>query len=299
MPTFETTKPISAVIELAMADVRISASDRSNAVVEVSPSDPSRQADVDAAEGIRVEYSSGALVLKATGRWRSWSPFGYGGSVEVDIALPTGSQVKVASVGAVRCTGALGDCRIKSSVGDIHVERAVAVALAASAGDINLERATGDADLTTAAGEIRAGDIDGAVEVKNSNGDTHLGELAGEVRIKAANGDIAIERVHGSVTAKTAYGDIRIGAVATGSVVAQTGYGSVEIGVSDGTAAWLDLNTGYGQLRNTLDASGPPGEDDPRVEVHARSGYGDITIRRAYPEHPVDGAARSDQGRDR
>jgi DUF4097 and DUF4098 domain-containing protein YvlB len=288
MPAFETPEPISAVIELVMADVRVSASDRSDTVVEVRPSDASRQADVDAAEQIRVEYSAGGLLVKATGRWRSWSPFGYGGSVEVDIDLPIGSRVKGVAAGAFRCGGTLGDCQIKASLGDVHVERAAAVALASSTGNINLERATGDAELTTASGEIRAGDIDGTVEIKNSNGDTHLGKVAGGVRVKAANGDISIDYVHGPVNVKTASGDIRIGEVGTGSVTAQTGYGSVEIGVPDGTAAWLDLNTGYGQLRNTLEAGGPPGPEDPRVEIHARSGYGDITIRRCYPDTRID-----------
>jgi hypothetical protein len=288
MPAFQTPEPISAAIELAMADVRIAASDRSDTVVEVRPSDPARQADVDAAEQTRVEYAAGRLLVKASGRWRSWSPFGYGGSVEVDIALPTGSRFKGAAVGAFRSAGALGDCQIKTSLGDIYVEQAAAVALVSSAGDINLERATGDAELTAASGEIRAGDIDGTVEIKNSNGDTHLGEVTGGLRVKAANGDVSIAYVHGPANVKTASGDIWIGAVGTGSVVAQTGYGSVEIGVPDGTAAWLDLNTGYGQLRNTLEAGGPPGPDDRMVEVHARSSYGDITIRRSYPDTPFD-----------
>jgi hypothetical protein len=284
MYTFETPESISAAIELVMADIRISASDRTDTVVEVRPSDPARQTDVDAAEHVRVDYSAGALLVKATGRWRSWSPFGYGGSVEVDVALPTGSQLKATSVGAVRTTGELGDCRIKTSIGGVYVEQAATVALATSAGDISLERATGDAALTTASGEIRAGGIDGTVVVKNSNGDTHLGRVTGELRVKAANGDIVIGRVHGSAIAKSASGDIRISAVGTGSVIAQTGHGSIEIGVPDGTAAWLDLGTGYGQLRNALDVGGPPGPDDPRVEVQAQSGYGDITVHRSYPE---------------
>ena len=291
MHEFETPGPISAELELVMADVRISASNRSDTVVEVRPSDPASQADVKAAEQVRVDHSAGRVLVKATGRWRSWSPFGYGGSVEVDIALPAGSQVKGVAAGAVRCTGALGDCQIKASVGDIHVEQAAAVALNTSAGDINLGRATGDAELVTASGEIRVGEVDGSLEIKNSNGDIHVGEVTGELRVKAANGDIAIERVHGSVTAKTANGDIRIGAAGTGSVIAQTGYGAVEIAVPEGTAAWLELHTGYGQLRNTLEAGGPPGPNDPRVEIHARSSYGDITIRRARPGAGTDATA--------
>jgi hypothetical protein len=66
-------------------------------------------------------------------------------------------------------------------------------------------------------------------------------------------------------------------------VIAQTGLGGVDIAIPDGTAAWLDLHTGYGQLRNMLDTAEPAGPDDDRVDVRARSGYGDITIRRCYP----------------
>jgi DUF4097 and DUF4098 domain-containing protein YvlB len=283
MPEFETPEPITAVIELIVADVRISASDRPNTVVEVRASDPARQADVTAAEQVRVDYSAGRLLVKATGRWRSWSPFGYGGSLDVQIALPTGSDVKGVAVGGFRCTGTLGDCQLKTSVGQIDIEQARTVSLATSAGDISVEQATGNAELTTGSGEIRVGEIEGTVDIKNSNGDTYVGEATGELHVKAANGDISIERVHASVTAKTANGDIRIGAAATGSVIAETRFGSVEIGVADGAAAWLDLHTQYGQLVNTLEASEPPELDDARVEVRARTGHGDVTIRRSYP----------------
>jgi hypothetical protein len=97
MPAFQTPEPISAVIELAVSEVHISAGDRRETVVEVRPSDSAKRADVNAAEQMRVEYSTGRLLVKATGRWRSWSPFGYGGSVEVNVELPTGSRVTGAS----------------------------------------------------------------------------------------------------------------------------------------------------------------------------------------------------------
>ena len=291
MPEFDTPEPISVVIELAMAEVRVSASDRVDTVVEVRPSDPSRPADVTAADQVRVEYGGGTLRVKATGRWRSWSPFGYGGSVEVDIALPTGSHLKGSAVGQIRCSGAVGDCQLKTSLGDINVEDAGAVTLSTSAGDIDLGRASRDAELVTASGEIRAGEIDGAAEIKNSNGDIRAEEVMGDLRVNAANGDIVIERVRGALSAKTANGDIRVGAVGTGTVAAATGLGSVEIGVPDGIAAWLDLHTGYGQLHSALEASGPPGPRDRTVEIRARSGYGDITIRRAYPDGGLDSPA--------
>jgi hypothetical protein len=288
MPAFRTPEPISAVIELVAGDVRISAGDRSDTVVEVLPSDGAKRADVSAAEQIRVEYSTGRLLVKATARWRSWSPFGYGGSVDVNVGLPEGSRVTGASsLGTFRCTGALGECRIKTA-GEIYVEQAGTVKLTTAAGDIDLERASGDAELITASGDVHAGEIDGAAVIKNSNGDTGVGEIIGDLRVVAANGDIAVERSHASLVAKTANGDIRVGPAGPGPVVAETGFGAVEIAIPDGTAAWLDLHTGHGQLHNTLDATEPPQPGDNAVDVRARTGYGDIAIRRSSPPARID-----------
>ena len=50
MPIFETPEPISATIDLAVGDVRITASDRHDTVVDVRPSDASHEPDVRAAE---------------------------------------------------------------------------------------------------------------------------------------------------------------------------------------------------------------------------------------------------------
>jgi DUF4097 and DUF4098 domain-containing protein YvlB len=164
------------------------------------------------------------------------------------------------------------------------------VKLITAAGDIDLVRAIGDAELITAFGDVRAEEIDGAAVIKNSNGDVRVGEITGELTVKAANGDIAIERSHASIVAKTANGDIRVGAAGRGSVVAETGFGGVEIAIPDGTAAWLDLHTGYGQLHNNLDATEAPQSGDDAAEVRARTGYGDITIRRCYPPARIDSA---------
>ncbi len=283
MPAFETPDPISAGIELVVGDVRIAAGDRTDTVVEVRPSDSARRADVNAAEQTRVEYSAGRLLVKATGRWKSWSPFGYGGSIDVKVELPAGSRVTGASsMGTFRCTGPLGDCRVKAA-GEIQVEQAGALKLTTALGDISVEQAIGDAELITASGDVRVGEIDGTAAIKNSDGDTRVDEISGDLSIKAANGDIAVGQAHASLTAKTANGDVRIGAATRGSVAAETGFGAVEIGIPDGTAAWLDLQTGFGQLQNTLDDTRPPQPGDETVEVRARTGSGDITIRRWYP----------------
>lgn len=174
---------------------------------------------------------------------------------------------------------ALGRCELRSSAGEIQLDGADAVKLV-TAGDILVERTTGNAELTTATGDVRAGEIDGAAVIKNSNGDVRIGEIRGELRVKSANGDVEIERCHDSLTAKTANGDIRIGTVGRGSVVASTGRGQIEVGIADGIAAWLDLHTSFGHVYSDLDASDGPEPGEERVEVRARTGFGDITIHR-------------------
>jgi hypothetical protein len=288
MPHFETPQPISAVLELRVGDVRIAAGERTDTIVQVRPSDSSRRDDVTAAGQTRVEYTDGRLLVKGPRRLRELSPFSDGGSIDVDIELPAGSDLSGhTAAGGFRCTGSLGRCELKSSAGRISVDRAARVKLA-TAGDISLEKVTGDAELTTATGDVSAGEIDGSAVIKNSNGDIRIGELGGDVRVNAANGDIDLAHSRGSVSAKSANGHIRVGSVHHGSVVLETGRGHIEVGVVDGVAAWLDLHTRYGQVSNGLDPTERPGSADEQVEVRARTGFGDITIRRqAQPNHEL------------
>ena len=280
MSHFETPQPISVVLELRVADVRVAAGERADTIVEVRPSDSSKRDDVTAAEQTRVEYADGALLVKGPRRLREWSPFSDGGSIDVEIELPAGSDVSGhAAAGGFRCIGSLGRCELKSSAGEISVDRAERVKLT-TAGDIRVERVTGDAELTSATGAVRAGEIDGSAVIKNSNGDTWVGEVGGDLRVKAANGDIDVEYAHGSVSAKSANGHIRVGSVDRGSLVAETANGRVEVGIAGGVAAWLDLHTQYGHVHNDLDASEGPGSADEHVDVRVRTGLGDITIRR-------------------
>jgi DUF4097 and DUF4098 domain-containing protein YvlB len=100
--------------------------------------------------------------------------------------------------------------------------------------------------------------------------------------VNAANGRISVDQAHAAVTAKTANGDVRLGEVARGAVVAETAAGTVEVGVRDGVAAWLDLNTRFGNVQNDLEASGRPEPGEDPVDVRARTSYGDITVRRSF-----------------
>jgi hypothetical protein len=253
----------------------------------VRPSDPAKKADVTAAEQTRVEYAGGTLLIKAPKSWRRYTPRGGGESVDVQVELPAGSQLRgETGVAALRCRGRLGECRYKTGVGDIQLDQAGAVQLRTGVGDITVERAGGDAELTTGSGSLRIDGIGGRAVVKNSNGDTWIGRVTGDLRVNAANGRISVDQAGGTVAARSANGDIRLGEVAHGAVLAQTAFGKVEIGIRDGVAAWLDLNTRYGTVRNDLDTADRPGAGEEAVEVRARTAFGDITIHRSSANDP-------------
>src|SRR5689334_18047577 len=119
MPTFETPAPISISIELGVGHIRVTASDRTDTVVEVRPSDPRKKSDVAAAEQTRVELANGTLVVKGPKNWRQWRPWSDVESLEVEIGVPTGSDLRArAGVATLQCTGRLGECSYKVGAGD-------------------------------------------------------------------------------------------------------------------------------------------------------------------------------------
>jgi len=284
MATFATPGPIIVTLDIGVGDVRITASDRADTVVEVRPSNPAKQADVAAAGQTRVEFSDGHLLVKGPKGWRRYSPVGPKESIDVHIELPEGSQLRGESgVAALHSTGRLGECKYTTGVGDIQLDRTGPAHLSTGVGDVSLDHATGRAEVTSGSGTVRIGTVDGTADVKGANGDTWIGDVSQDLRVVSANGSISVARAHASVVAKTANGDIRIGDVEGGTVAAHTALGKVEIGIGAGVAAWLDLDTHFGKVHNELDAAGPPKPGERAVDVRARTSFGDITVHRAMP----------------
>jgi DUF4097 and DUF4098 domain-containing protein YvlB len=280
MPTFDTPRSIAAVIDMPAGHIEIRAADRTDTVVEVRPTDPGSDADVQAVDQIRVDFSDGRLsVTGPKSRFRSL--FRRPPSVDVTVDLPTDSRVEVSGWADIRTDGRLGDSTFDTAAGTVRLAETGRLKLRTAAGDVSVARSVGHADVTTASGKVRVGAIDGTAVVKTSNGDITLGEVTGDLRVSTANGDIAVDRALATVAAKTAYGSIRVGEVVRGAVVLDTGFGELEVGVRTGTAAWLDLQSRYGTVRSLLDAADEPAPSDETVEVRARTGYGDIVIRRA------------------
>ncbi|MEV5428186.1 DUF4097 family beta strand repeat-containing protein [Streptomyces sp. NPDC052701] len=280
MPSFDTPEPISATARVEAGSIQFTASDRPDTVVEVRPRDPKKDQDVRAADQTEVAYAGGALTVRTPKP--NLLGLGRTGTVDVTVELPTGSHIDLTGAWAqVLGEGRLGEVRVKTSSGDVRLDATGPLQLTASHGSITVDRVEGMAEITTSSGSLRVGLVDGPAVLKNSHGTTTVGTATGELRISGANGDIDIARAEDSVTATTAHGTLRVGEVARGTVQLETSYGAIEVGIREGTAAWLDVHSGSGQVRNTLTVSETPENTEDAVKVRARTRYGNIDIRRA------------------
>ncbi|MFJ7070467.1 DUF4097 family beta strand repeat-containing protein [Streptomyces sp. NPDC101115] len=279
MPSFDTPAPISVTAHVEAGSIRFTAGDRADTVVEVRPRDPKKDRDVRTVEQTEVQYANGALTVR-TPKMRN--SLRRPGSVDVTVELPTGSDVDVTGAWAqVLGEGRLGEVRVKTSAGDARLDTTGPLHLTASHGSITVDRVEGAAEITTSSGSVRVGLVDGPAVLKNSHGTTTVGAATGDLRVSGANGDIDIRRAEASVTATTAHGTLRVAEVARGTVQLETSYGAIEVGVREGTAAWLDVSSGAGQVRNTLTSSGAPEEAEDTVKIRARTKFGNIDVLRA------------------
>ena len=280
MPTFDTPAAITATVEIVVGDLRITATDRPETVVDVRPSDPGTDQDVSAAEQTRIEYADNRLLIKAP-KQRGLGLFGKPGSVDVEIRVPTGSHLYAdAGIGRFHSAGALGECRIRTGVGDIHLEATGPLDVKTGTGAVAVDTVAGSALVTTGSGELRLGRVDGEATIKNSNGDSRIGVVTGNLKVSAGNGDILVDRADAGVTATNSNGNVRIREVASGSVSLKTSMGELELGIPAGTLCYLDLHTQFGTVHNRLDTAAAPSSGEQAVEVRARTSYGDIIIRR-------------------
>ncbi|MFD9130219.1 DUF4097 domain-containing protein [Kitasatospora sp. NPDC059571] len=278
MPSFDTPEPISAHAHVAAGSVRLTAGDRPETVVEVQPRDPKKDRDVRAAEQTEVTYAGGVLTVRTKQRL----VVGPTGAVDVTVELPAGSHVDVNGLWTqVLGEGRLGEVRVKTSSGDVRLDTTGPLRLAASHGSITVDRVEGAAEITTSSGSLRVGTVDGPAVLKNSHGSTTVGTALGDLRVSGAHGDIDVMHAERSITATTAHGTLRVAEVARGAAQLETAYGAIEVGIREGTAAWLDVSSERGQVRNTLADSAPPGESEETVKIRARTRWGNIDIRRA------------------
>lgn len=281
MPSYDTPEPILANLEPAVGNVRVIASDRTDTVVDVQPSDPSNASDVKAAEQTRVEFSGGTLSVKGP-RLNPLDLSRKTRSIEVTVELPTGSRVQGnTGLGDLHGTGRLGECRYKSATGHFQLDHTGDLHLHTATGNVVVERVAGNAEIVTSSGRVHVGAVTGTGVVKNSNGATTIGSAGGSLRVRSANGDITVEQAEDGVDAKSANGAVRVLDAVRGTLTLETAMGEIEIGVREGSAAWLDVKTRFGHVRNDMTATAAPDAAVDKIEARANTSFGDIIIHRS------------------
>lgn len=281
MPTFETPTPIDLAIDLQVGSVEIVASDRADTVVSVTGTHPERAIDRRAAEETRVTFDGARITVLGPRARLTW--IGPTESVDVRVDLPTGSRLSAdTATGGLRTSGRLGATRVKSATGAVRVEASGDLWLRAMHGNATVGTVDGNAEITTDHGQVRAGTITGDALVKASHGPVTVGEVVGDLEAKLSYGDLEVTRAHGSVTARTAYGAVTLHEVSAGSVQVESGYGEITVGIRAGVAAWLDVSSKGGHVRNQLAVAVAPDPSEETVAVRARTQYGDITVHHAH-----------------
>ncbi|MFD9410732.1 DUF4097 family beta strand repeat-containing protein [Streptomyces sp. NPDC059989] len=218
MQKFDTTAPISAVLDIPAGLIRFIAADRADTTVEVRPANASSGRDVTAAEQTTVEYADGVLRIAAAPAKNRI--LGNSGFVEVTVQLPAGSRVEAKAASAeLRGVGRLGDVTFEAAQGTVKLDE------------------TGSARLTLQAGDVAVGRLGGPAEISTQKGNLQITEAMG-----------------GTVSLRTEYGEIAVGAArgVSASLDAGTAYGRVlnTLTNTDGATAGLNIHatTAYGNV---------------------------------------------------
>jgi hypothetical protein len=276
MPTFTTPSPINATVEVAGAQVRVAASDRTDTVVLVEPLNAASRKDVKVADKTKVDFADGQLAVKTT------VPGDKDGSVAITIDLPAGSSlIAYLAHSGVDVDGSVGQCELHMASGRVQLDRIDALRANISAGEAEIGHIAGRADIEGSAFTVRIGEVAGPAGITSSGGQAWIGHAAADLELSSGSGSFDIDRADGSVTATTGNGAIRIGRMTHGQAKLMNGSGNIEVGISDGTAAYLDIDSERGSVRNSVASPGSADASDARLTVHARTRHGDIIIQRA------------------
>jgi Putative adhesin len=277
MPAFDTPGPIAATVVVAGAQVRVTASDRTDTVVLVEPIDKASKTDVKVANKTKVDFVGGQLSVKTTVSGDK------DGSVVITIDLPAGSSlVAYLAHSDVHADGSFGECELHMASGRVQLDRITALQANIAAGEVTIGHIAERVNVDGGAFAMRISEVKDTVKLSSTGaGQTWIGHASADLDLSSAHGGFDIDRADGSVTAKTADGAIRIGRLTRGQAELMNRSGNIEVGISESTAARVEANSERGSVRNSVPAQENPDTPDNKVTVRARTRYGDIIIQRA------------------
>jgi putative adhesin len=206
MPTFATPGPIAATVQVAGAQVRVTASDRTATTVLVEPIDETSRSDVKVADKTKVAFAGGRLSVKTT------APGDRNGSVAITIDLPAGSSlVAYLAHSDVHADGSLGESELHMASGRVQLDRITALEANIAGGEVAIGHIAGRAEIDGRAFAVRIGEVEGDVRLSSTAGRAWIGHAAADLALSSGCGGLDVDRADGSVTATTPSGDIRVG----------------------------------------------------------------------------------------
>jgi hypothetical protein len=185
-------------------------------------------------------------------------------AVDVEILVPAGTAMKLSSHTArITTHGRIGSADISCGASTVELDQVDGeLRLHSGTGSITVGRISGAATARGGSGEIRIGECGKTLDLVNGNGGLRVGIARGRTRLRTGNGAAAID-------------------VALADVELSSGSGALTVGLPAGQQARLDVLTGSGQLRTEMPVEQAPSGQGHPVTIRARTGSGDITIRRA------------------
>jgi hypothetical protein len=263
--TFPLTGPVNLSARLGHGSLTVHCvDDLTEARVDIT----ARPGAEELAEHITVELVGPTLTVTAPRQGGVFDVFGdmwrKNAGVDVDVTVPTGTAMKVASFTAgVRVEGRCGGADIANG-----------------AARIDLDDVGGDLRVRSGNATVTVGRIAGSVQARTGAGDIHLAEVTGDLDCVCGSGQVVVDSVRGRVRCRAGSGEARFGAVHA-DVDLASGSGPLTVGLPAGLTARLDLQTGSGRVTSDLPVGDRPADARNAISVRARTGSGDVLVRRA------------------
>jgi DUF4097 and DUF4098 domain-containing protein YvlB len=248
---FHTPEPVELSAENGSGLVHVSASETDETRVVVT----GRHAD-------EVEVTQHGRVIRVAPPRRRTGFFGGDDSLDIQVFLPTGSELAVRTGSAdVITRGAVGTAQVKTG-----------------SGDVDLEECYEDVQVKSGSGDVRVGEAQAAVAVSTGSGDVEIGRNRGPAVVKTGSGDVRFREATTEVSVMTGSGDLMIDTAREGRFHAKGASGSIHVGIPAGLPVWTDITTLSGRIHSDVEGAGEPVAGSPHVELRASTVSGDVVL---------------------
>ena len=221
MQKFDPPSPVRVVLDIPAGSIRLTATDRTDTLVQILPADATKKRDIKAAEHTTADHHDGILHITTPDAHRL---LGNSGSLQVTIELPTGSRLHgKAGAATLHTTGRLGEVTFEGAHRTVHLDEAADTHLQVHTGDVTITRLTGPAHIHTGHGDITIAEAaTGTLELRTETGNitvtaahetsatldaaTTLGRITNTLRNTdgpAAALTIKATTAHGNITANS------------------------------------------------------------------------------------------------